>query len=241
MWVPLGVAASVVGYAAYASAWPSSQRWGKGIWRLPGNGDEIALTFDDGPSNETPRLLSILDKLDVKASFFLCGACVAHRPHVARAIVEAGHVVGNHTYSHPFLPLCSRARVREEIFQTQAVVAAETGKSPRLFRPPFGFRVPALRRVLPELELLSVHWTVIGMDWKWEAARITRHVLARTRPGGILCLHDGDRARREANRAQTLEAVQEIVPRLRDRGFRFVVLPESKARAQTRRTRSRLK
>jgi peptidoglycan/xylan/chitin deacetylase (PgdA/CDA1 family) len=73
--------------------------------------------------------------------------------------------------------------------------------------------------------LCGVHWTVIGMDWKWDAPRIAKHVLGRTREGGIVCLHDGDRTGAETNRAQTLEAVQAIVPRLRERGFRFVALP----------------
>lgn len=234
VWIPLAATASALGYAAYASAWPSAQRWGRGIWKLPGERDEIALTFDDGPSNETPKFLAALDELDVRASFFLCGANVERRPGIARAIVEAGHGVGNHTYSHPFLPLCSGAHVREEVARTQSVITAATGREPGLFRPPFGLRAPALKRVLPELGLCCVHWTVICKDWKWGAPRIAEHVLDRARKGGIVCLHDGDRVRQEVNRAQTLEAVREVVPRLRARGFQFVVLPGWEAGTPTR-------
>ncbi len=234
VWIPLAATASALGYAAYASAWPSAQRWGTGIWKLSGERDEIALTFDDGPSNETPQFLAVLDGLGVKASFFLCGANVERRPSVARAIVEAGHAVGNHTYSHPLLPFCSRRRVQEEVSRTQSAIVRATGREPALFRPPYGLRSPALGRVLPEMGLSGVHWTVVGMDWKWDAPRIAQHVLDRARQGGIVCLHDGDRTRPKANRVQTLEAVQTIVPRLRDRGFRFVILPGWEAQAWRR-------
>ena len=234
VWIPLAATAAALGYAAYASAWPSAQRWGRGIWKVSGERDEIALTFDDGPSNETPKFLAVLDELNVRASFFLCGANVERRPRTARAIVEAGHAVGNHTYSHPFLPLCSAARVREEVARTQSVIADATGRRPGLFRPPYGLRVPALKRVLPQLGLCGVHWTVIGKDWKWDAPRIAKHVLARADKGGIVCLHDGDRVRPEADRAPTLEAVRVVVPRLRARGFRFVVLPGWETRTRPR-------
>lgn len=234
MWLPLVATASALGYAAYASAWPSAQRWGRSIWKLPGERDEIALTFDDGPSNDTPKFLAVLDKLNVRASFFLCGVNVERRPQVARAIVEAGHAVGNHTYSHPFLPSCSPGRVREEVVRAQSAIVGATGRRPSLFRPPYGIRAPALRQVLPEQGLCGVHWTVIGRDWKWDAKRIASHVLIRSQKGGIVCLHDGDRVRREADRAQTLEAVQEIVPRLQARGLRFVILQDWMARSPSR-------
>ena len=195
------------------------------MWKLPGNRREIALTFDDGPSNETAKFLALLNKLGVRASFFLCGRNVERRPGLAREIVKAGHEVGNHTYSHPFLPMCSPTSVRAELAGAQAVIAEATGRRPTLFRPPFGYRSPALARLLPEMKLHGVHWTVIGMDWKWSAARIARRVLTRTRPGSIVCLHDGDRTRPTTDRNETLEAVKLIVPQLKERGYRFVALP----------------
>ncbi len=232
MWLPLAATATAaLGYAAYASAWPSSQLWGPSMRRLPAGRREIALTFDDGPSNETSRFLSALERLGVKASFFLCGANADRRPDVARAIADAGHAVGNHSYSHPLLPLCSKARVREELARAQDAIVAATGRRPALFRPPYGLRSPALPSALSALGLTGVHWTVIGYDWKWSAPRIAERVLRRSCPGGIVCLHDGDTVRERASRGETLKAVESIVPRLADRGYRFVTLPGWEARA----------
>ncbi len=229
MWVPLALSASALGYAAYAAAWPNAQRWGACISQLDGEADEIALTFDDGPSNETPRFLDALDALGVKASFFVCGENVERRPGIARAIVEAGHAIGNHSFSHPMLPVCSATRVREELRRTQDAIEDATGRRTAVFRPPYGLRSPALNRAFAETGLTGVHWTVIGFDWKWNAARIARRVLAHASGRAIVCLHDGHATRPIADRSETLQAVQTIVPKLRDCGYRFVPLPSWEA------------
>ena len=224
VWVPAALSVAALGYTAYASAWPSSQQWGSSLHRLPGSASEIALTFDDGPSNETPRFLDALEELGVRATFFVCGKNVERRPEVARSVVAAGHAIGNHTYSHPRLTLCSFSQVRDELSRTQDMIREATGVQPTLFRPPYGLRSPALRRALPEFGLTGIHWSVIGNDWKWDAPRIANRVLRRAGAGTIVCLHDGHRTSPVADRACTLEALREIVPRLRDRGYRFVTL-----------------
>lgn len=225
VWLPLAFALPAAGYAAYAAAHPRAQLWGGGRWQLDGPADEIALTFDDGPSNETPRFLEALDELGIKATFFACGENVERRPSMARAIVDAGHALGNHTFSHPCLPLCSRAAVFREVFATQDTIRAVTGRTVRLFRPPYGLRSPFLATALPAAGLTSIHWTVIGNDWKWDAGRIVDRVLGRARGRGIVCLHDGHATRPHADRSESLEALKRIVPRLRQRGHRFVRLP----------------
>lgn len=191
---------------------------------LPGTVPDIALTFDDGPSNETARFIDALQQLEVPATFFVCGRNVQRRPEVARLIVEAGHAIGNHTYSHPCLPLCSQAQVSAEVARTQDVIGSATGETPTLFRPPYGLRSPALRTVLPAHGLRGIHWSVIGKDWRRNADQISDRLLRRTTAGSILCLHDGDRTSAVANRGQTLAAVLRVVPILRDRGLRFVKL-----------------
>lgn len=191
---------------------------------LPGGTRNVALTFDDGPSNETARFIDALHRLDVPATFFVCGLNVERRPEIARMIVEAGHAIGNHTYSHPCLPLCSRTRVSDELTRTQDAIGSATGGTPALFRPPFGLRSPALRTLLPAHGLRGVHWSVIGKDWKRNADQISSRLLRRATAGSIVCLHDGDRTSAVADRGQTLAAMLRVVPILKDRGLRFVKL-----------------
>lgn len=191
---------------------------------LPSGTRNVALTFDDGPSNETARFIDALHQLDVPATFFVCGRNVERRPDVARMIVEAGHAIGNHTYAHPCLPLCSRTRVSDELTRTQDAIGSATGGTPALFRPPFGLRSPALRTLLPAHGLCGVHWSVIGKDWKRNADQISSRLLRRATAGSIVCLHDGDRTSAVAERGQTLAAVLRVVPILKDRGLRFVKL-----------------
>lgn len=199
-------------------------RPGDSGFRLPLAPNAVALTFDDGPSNETPAFLAALRRLDVRATFFVCGRNVRRRPEVARAVVDEGHTIGNHTFSHPVLPLCSRSRIAREVVSTQEEVKAATGARPALFRPPYGLKAPGLAQILATEGLVAIGWTVIGNDWKWDSARIVRRVLRRTRPQAVICLHDGDRAHPIADRSETLQAVLEIVPALKDRGYRFVAL-----------------
>ena len=122
-WLPLGmplsIAAAGLASAAHASAWPTSQRWGPSYHRLRTDASDIALTFDDGPSNETMRFLDVLDGLGVPATFFVCGRNVERQPKTARAIVEAGHALGNHTFSHPCLPCPEAGVYRFDLVQRQ--------------------------------------------------------------------------------------------------------------------------
>ncbi len=226
MW-PLLAAGAAAAYGAYAAAWPSASRWCKSIDRLPTRARRIALTFDDGPSNETPRFLDLLSELDVRATFFVCGQNLERLPDVARAIVAADHEIANHSYSHPVLLAQPPRRVRSELTRTQLAIEDATGVSPSLFRAPYGLRSPALSAVQRDLNLLAVHWTVIANDWKWTSPRIVRRVLAAANPGGIVCLHDGHETREIADRKETLTAVREIVTELKRTGYEFVTVGET--------------
>lgn len=203
----------------------SRRRPGAFLSRLPLGSHCVALTFDDGPSNETSRFLAILERWNVPATFFLCGRNVERRPETARMIVQAGHAVGNHTFSHRHLLFRTPARVRAEVARTQDSIQRATGRLPGHFRAPYGLRSRALRRVLPEFGLQGVHWSVIGRDWTLDAPRIAARVLRRVADGSIICLHDGDRVRPEADRTATLEALATLIPGLREQGYRFALLP----------------
>jgi peptidoglycan/xylan/chitin deacetylase (PgdA/CDA1 family) len=220
----LGVGAflgSLSAAAAYGSVSRSSQLFGPSVHRGPGHRKSIALTFDDGPSESTPDLLEYLQEEGIKATFFQCGMNIERLPHIAGQVAAAGHEIGNHTYSHPRLTFKSQAFIEREFSLAQEIIQDETGLSPMLLRAPYGFRWIGMRDVQRRLSMLGVMWTVIGHDWSLPAQRITRYVVDRCSPGGIVCLHDGRGIHVRPDIRNTLEAVRRIVPRLRDQGYTF--------------------
>ena len=189
----------------------------------------MALTFDDGPSEETLHLLEYLARENVSATFFQCGANVARLGGVARRVVEAGHEIGNHTYTHRRLcPRLSRspnllraAEVLREFALAQERIVAETGVAPTLLRAPYGMRWFGLAAAQRKLGLHGVMWTAIGNDWELPPASIVARLLQKLSPGAIFCLHDGRDIRPHPDIGATLAAVRELVPRLKDAGYRF--------------------
>jgi peptidoglycan/xylan/chitin deacetylase (PgdA/CDA1 family) len=179
------------------------------------------LTFDDGPSESTAALLRILARHNVSATFFMCGKNVERLPEVARAVAAAGHEVGNHSDSHPRFDFCSAAFIYDELARGQQKIAEHTGIRPKLFRAPYGVRWFGLQRAQERLGLLGVMWGTIGKDWKWPAKRISEFVVKRARQGEIICLHDGRMTEVAPDIAATLEAVDKIIPELKQRGLRF--------------------
>lgn len=206
---------------AYGTVSKGSQMFGPSVYKGPGTRKSIALTFDDGPSESTPDLLEYLEREGVTATFFECGMHVKRLPHVAGQVAAAGHEIGNHTYSHPKLPFKTREFIDQEFSEAQRVIQEETGVTPTLLRAPYGFRWVGLREVQEKLLLLGVMWTVIGFDWRWPTERISEYVLRNTSPGGIICLHDGRGVTVRPDITHTLRAVKEIVPQLKDQGYRF--------------------
>jgi peptidoglycan/xylan/chitin deacetylase (PgdA/CDA1 family) len=217
-----GTLAGAAAYIAYQAFFPSAQRWGRGFHRGPRGRQQVALTFDDGPSESTEAILEALRRQQVEATFFFCGQNVERLPEIARRVRQFGHEIGNHSYSHPYLLALGAPRVRAEVESAQRAIEAATGVSPRLFRPPYGLRAPSLGRALASLHLTAVSWTVIGNDWKLDAGRIADRVIRGVDDGAIICLHDGDRIRPHANRHETARALDRIIPALRQRGFSFV-------------------
>jgi peptidoglycan/xylan/chitin deacetylase (PgdA/CDA1 family) len=132
---------------------------------------------------------------------------------------EQGHAIGNHTWSHPFLPELSRPQLAEQIDRTADVIAdASGGAAPRLFRPPYGSRTPEVMGWLAELDVTTVLWDVAPDDWALRSADdIARDVLADVRPGSVVLLHDGG-----GDRAPTAASLPPIIEGLLDRGYEFV-------------------
>lgn len=220
--VLLSAALASAGYIAYQARSPHAQRWGRGFHRGPGVGPQIALTFDDGPSDWTLAVIEVLERHGVPATFFFCGKNIERRPDLARFVHKHGYEIGNHTYSHPWLLPLPEGRIRDELSSTQQIIEETTGARAHLFRPPYGCRAPGLLSVERELELTEVLWTVIGKDWQASANAISERVLRAAEPGGIVCLHDGDGVRPKPDRSRTVASLKDFLPVLLDDGYSFV-------------------
>ena len=181
----------------------------------------IALTFDDGPDPaRTPALLDALAELDCKATFFCVGASVDEHPSLAARMVREGHEIGNHTYTHRYLPTTRSKSVEKELRLTDRAIAKATGVTPTLARPPWGGRSPWTVRAFRRLAKRVVLWDVNSFDWKDEpAGEVARRVLERARPGSIVLMHDGGR-----DHSITVDAVRMLVPELRARGYELVTV-----------------
>lgn len=209
------------GFLAYAARGRSSSVFGPSVYHGNRSRAAIALTFDDGPSESTPALLRILERHQIPATFFMCGQNVERLPGVAQSVSQAGHEIGNHSDSHPRLDFCSRDFIYRELAVAQEKIVRHTGVTPQLFRAPYGVRWFGLRSAQQRLGLIGVMWGTIGNDWKWPASRVAQLLLGRARQGHIFCLHDGRRTDPSPDIGATLEAVDAIIPVLKERGLRF--------------------
>ena len=216
-----GAACAASALLAYAVRGRSSTLLAPSVYRGSRRRRAIALTFDDGPSEGTGRLLDLLNRLQIPATFFVCGMNVRRRPQILRAAAEAGHEIGNHSYSHPALYFRSERFICEELSAAQSIISETTGAAPKLFRAPFGARWFGLREAQRRHDLLGVMWTVLGLDWKLPAERIAQRVLAGSGNGAIICLHDGRGVAPNPDIAETLEAVGQLAPALKSQGYQF--------------------
>jgi peptidoglycan/xylan/chitin deacetylase (PgdA/CDA1 family) len=216
---------AAAGIFAWAAAAPSSELFGATI-RRTGSDSSIALTFDDGPNPAvTPKLLDLLGRYDVQATFFLIGEWVRAEPSLAREIAARRHTIGNHTDKHPALTFLSPARIAAELKRCDDAIEAATEVKPRWMRPPFGFRSPLLGGIVRKRGGHGVvMWSRWAQDWKPQpAAPVTRR-LRRVRGGDIVLLHDGDHRVVNGDRGHTVAALEYWLPRWKDAGFEFVTL-----------------
>ena len=221
-----GVAAASV--AGYQSMSPTGQWYGRTFTGHTAGSKRLALTYDDGPNDpHTLRLLEVLAKHDIRATFFLIGRYVQQRPDIVRELVRAGHVVANHTFTHPLLTLKSVGQVRTEIENCRKALADAVGEHSNLFRPPFGGRRPAVLRTVRELGLEPVMWNVTGYDWNAPSAEyIEGKVTAKVRGGNVILLHDGWHVEMGADRSRTVAATARLIPKYLAEGYEFVTIPQ---------------
>jgi peptidoglycan/xylan/chitin deacetylase (PgdA/CDA1 family) len=241
---PGAVLAAAASLTSYGAVYPRSQLFGSTICRT-NSPSKLAITFDDGPNPAiTPKLLDLLDRHSARATFFLIGKFSSQCPDMVREIVARGHVLGNHTDSHPNLFWLTPHKVREELRRCDDVIASILGAPPRWFRPPFGMRNPWVVPIAGKLGQRVVMWTRIPGDWKAKrtewliqrmesiAAHARRHSAANAQSnpqgtGDILCLHDGNHRHQNGDRSHTIAALEHWLPRWRDLGLEFVTIDEA--------------
>ena len=230
-----GVAASGAALAAgYQSMAPTGQWYGRTFTGLPRGTRQLALTYDDGPNDpHTLLLLEVLARHNVRATFFLIGRYVQQRPDIVREVVKAGHVIGNHTFTHPLLIFKSTAEVRRELTDCRATIQDAVGEHSNIFRPPFGGRRPAVLRIARELGLEPIMWSVTGYDWNAPpAVVIEKKVSRRIRGGDVILLHDGGHKQMGADRSQTVLATDHLITRYKSEGYDFVTIQQMLEGAQ---------
>jgi peptidoglycan/xylan/chitin deacetylase (PgdA/CDA1 family) len=225
MWIAAAGLASV-GFMSWAVRGRASAVLAPSVYKGPPNRRALALTFDDGPSEDTVQLLRILDKRGARATFFQCGVHVRRLSEVVRDVASAGHEVGNHTDTHPLLSLRTVGFIYNELARAQEAIATAAGAAPRYFRAPYGVRWFGLREAQNRLHLTGAMWTVMGSDWRLSGLEVARRVVSRTRPGSIVCLHDGRELQSKPDIRSTIQAVDRLVPELQDQGYRFETISQ---------------
>lgn len=224
------VAASAAGYQSMA---PTGQWFGHTFTGLGRGSKQLALTFDDGPNDpHTQHLLEVLARHNVHATFFLIGRYAQQRPDIVREIVKAGHVVGNHTFTHPLLIFKSTRELRAQLENCRRAVSDAIGEHSNLFRPPFGGRRPAVLRIIRQMGLEPVMWDVTGYDWNANSVeQIERKVTSQVRGGSVILLHDGGHREFGADRSYTVTATDRLISRYRSEGYEFVTIPQMMRKA----------
>ena len=182
---------------------------------------QIALTFDDGPHPSlTPKILEILERYDVPATFFMVGQNIINYPDAARAVIKAGHEVGNHTFTHPHLARLNEVAIMDEIGRCEDALEELAEYRPHLLRTPQGALTPCLEKCLLDDDYILVLWSLDTRDWDNKStAYIVQTVLSSIKSGDIILMHDYI-----GYNSKTPEALEQIIPALLADGYEFVTV-----------------
>ncbi|MDW5418055.1 polysaccharide deacetylase family protein [Iodobacter sp. CM08] len=191
----------------------------------PGQRKQMALTFDDGPTEHTRELLKVLKKHNIHATFFWLGKQAEQFPNIVKEAAAAGHTIGNHSYDHPYSSKLSASVFNSsQIVPTQKIFQSILGFAPTLFRPPYGDLSDAEMALLQKNNMHAISWSVDTRDWlvawnKGQPAEIEKVVLNYAHPEAIVLMHDGG-----GPRQSTIAAVDAFIPKLKEQGYEFITV-----------------
>ncbi|MBV9079717.1 MAG: polysaccharide deacetylase family protein [Elusimicrobia bacterium] len=230
--IPFGIGLAMISHSHGKSLWPiyELQRLHPphvALWRGDVHRRQVALTFDDGPDPRyTPRVMNVLDHYHVKGTFFLVGKHVKEHPELAQQIVNDGHAIGNHGWSHQDLRLLNPEQVHREIADTGDAIQSATGLRPTLFRAPYGMVTRPIMDEAKRQGYSVVQWSFSPKDWTRPSSdKIIRRVVKNTKNGSIILLHDSSPTGQE-NREATIAALPQLIEALRSEGFELVTISE---------------
>lgn len=176
----------------------------------------IALTFDDGPNYNTSKVIDVLNKYDIRATFFVLGSRAINNKNILKKMADSGMEIGNHTYNHLLLTKYDENKIRSEIEDTSEVIYSATKKRTKLLRPSYGSVNNKIKKVA---NMPIIIWDIDTLDWKYHnSKRITSRVVNKVRDGDIILMHDIYSA--------SLNALSNIIPILQDNGYEFVTIDE---------------
>ncbi|MBM7624868.1 polysaccharide deacetylase family protein [Sporohalobacter salinus] len=204
---------------------PNKDKKTKKIYRKANtNTMQIALTFDDGPDKlYTPKILKILKKYNVKATFFLLGKQVQKYPQVTKQIINEGHAIGNHTWSHPDLTKLNEEEIKEEILATEKEIKEITDRTTNLIRPPYGTTSDKLLDQLKEMNYKVIHWSIDSLDWNSNnKEEILNRVLSKLKPGSVILFHSS--IGKNKSLTPTVQALPHIIKELKKRNIKLVTV-----------------
>jgi len=182
---------------------------------------KIVLSFDDGPNSTiTPKVLDLLEEFEVKATFFLIGKNIRGNEQLVKRIVDEGHLIGNHSFSHSrFFGFLSTKKILRELEETNQLIEEIVGMKSSIFRPPFGVTNPNIAKAVRTLDYTAIGWNIRSLDGvKKNNTRTILRVLKRLRPGGIILFHDTHR--------EIIEILDTVIQKAQKEGYEFVPLNE---------------
>jgi len=227
--IGIGVVATV--WVVLLSAWvaastPTVNWFGGTISHGPRTGNQVAITFDDGPDDSyTLRVRDILDAHGVKGTFFTVGKALDARPDISKALLDDGHLLGDHSYHHDYWRWLDPRY--PELQRTQDAFQRDLGVCPAFFRPPHGQRTPFISWLVHNRGMAMVTWDISAADWSsHDGAQVADDMLARVKPGSIILLHDGLDGKVHADRSVLLTALPRLLDGLKAKGLQPVRLDQ---------------